>query len=131
MFKAYALDRLAKDSILSKGDTLVSEGGEFTLEMREDGNLVTYPTENPDEITWETRTTGDGDVFHFDNEGDCCITDENGDKVWELRTSLVNGNDHIGIEDDGRLAIWDSDSQFLFLVNTDNGKKRKFKITFF
>ena len=116
-------DRIFKGTQWQRSGRIVSFRERWIFEFR-NGDLVTYPVGQPNRPSWTTQqqTRGNGDRFVYTENGDLLVQDENGKIIWGLRTSQFAHN-HIGIDDNGRLALWDGQNQFVRQINIANSKK--------
>lgn len=92
-----------KGQELKKGQNLLSENGKFKLELQTNGNLVI----KYNEITiWSTDTSGRGERFVMQNDGNAVLYDINNRSLFTTQISINNDSDYIIIQNDGNLALF-------------------------
>ena len=93
----------------------MSSNGSWVFEFN--GDLVTYRANQPNRLSWTTReqTRGRGTLFVYTASGDLEVR-QNRTLILRLRTSQIPHN-HTGIDNIGRLALWNERSQFVRQIN--------------
>ncbi len=98
-----ACGELREGRSLSRGDTLTSCDGRFTLSMQGDGNLVLYQGGTP---LWATSTST-GSVASMQGDGNFVLYDPGGTPLFATDTG---GNPHawLAVQNDGNLVVYTS-----------------------
>ena len=81
----YVGDRLLVGQVLSKGQSLMSQDGRFTLDFQQDGNLVVHAwtTLRYGQAIWSSGTQGqDVDSAYLQPDGSFVIKDADGSTAW-------------------------------------------------
>ncbi|MFY0573990.1 SGNH/GDSL hydrolase family protein [Cystobacter fuscus] len=100
---------------LSRGQSLVSCDGRFSLTLQNDGNLVLYHGSTP---LFSTGTVGStaAEVL-FQQDGNLVEYDSAGQLLWQTRTA-GQGGAMFYLQNDGNLVIYDSAGSPLWASNT-------------
>ncbi|CAG9184815.1 GDSL-type esterase/lipase family protein [Cupriavidus pampae] len=89
---------------LTRGQTLVSCDGRFTLNMQMDGNLVLY--DGPSTPIWSTGTvTANAVQVLLQSDGNLVAFDPSGRTVWQSNTSGQPGS-YLYVQNDGNMVIY-------------------------
>lgn len=98
-------DTLWAGESLLPGQSLVLPGGERTLAMQGDGNLVLYGREVERQL-WQSGTGGNpGAYYTMQDDGNLVIYDAGHRGLWSSRTER-NPGAKLVLEDDGNLVIY-------------------------
>ncbi len=92
---------------LQAGQDLVSAGGQYTLVMQTDGNLVTYGNGC---VIWASNTAGTGshDYLAMQGDGNLVIYTSAGKPVWASNTAGSGGQNSLDMQVDGNLVVYTS-----------------------
>ena len=98
---------LSAGQVLQPGQDLVSPGGQYTLVMQDDGNLVTYGNGC---VIWASNTAGVGssDYLVMQDDGNLVIYTSAGKPVWASNTAGIGSSDYLAMQGDGNLVIYTS-----------------------
>jgi hypothetical protein len=85
-------DRLNAGQEIGRGEYIVSEDGQCSVDLQEDGNLVLYAVRDGEWIArWSSGTWGtDGSRCVMQGDGNLVVYDSNGNALWDSKTY---GND--------------------------------------
>jgi GH25 family lysozyme M1 (1,4-beta-N-acetylmuramidase) len=95
---------------LTKGKSITSCDGRFSLIMQSDGNLVQYSNGI---AMFATMTVNHGEVAVMQGDGNLVVYDSGGCPVWASKTDGHNGSS-FALQDDGNLVIYDTGSHALW-----------------
>jgi CHAP domain len=92
---------------LQAGEDLVSSGGQYTLIMQSDGNLVTYGNGC---VIWASNTagTGSGNYLAMQGDGNLVIYTSAGKPVWASNTAGTGNGNSLNMQVDGNLVVYTS-----------------------
>ena len=102
-------DSLYATETLRAGQRLTSGDGRFTAVMQGDGNLVGY---GPQGVTWNTGTSGAGNRFVLQEDGNAVIYGSDGAAKWATGTS--GSGVRMNLDNAGRLALHSIDDRLLW-----------------
>jgi hypothetical protein len=90
--------------LLRAGQSLVSPGGQYTLAMQTDGNLVV--SGNGCQI-WASGTAGTGSAndLAMQDDGNLVIYTSAGNVVWASGTAGTGSANHLALQGDGNLVV--------------------------
>ena len=93
---------------LKPGQAVYSASRNHQLLMQGDGNLVLYNTTNGAAL-WNTRTYGNAGAYAvFQNDGNFVVYSANGAVLWYSATYGQSGSQHLSVQDDGNMVIYQS-----------------------
>ena len=92
---------------LQAGQDLVSPGGQYTLVMQTDGNLVVYGNGC---VIWASNTAGTGsnDYLAMQGDGNLVIYKSGGTPVWASNTADSGSANYLNMQVDGNLVVYTS-----------------------
>ncbi len=92
---------------LQAGQDLVSPGGQYTLIMQTDGNLVIYGNGC---VIWasDTAGTGSSDYLVMQGDGNLVIYTSVGKPVWASNTAGTGSGNYLNMQVDGNLVVYTS-----------------------
>jgi len=92
---------------LLAGQDLVSPGGQYTLDMQTDGNLVVYGNGC---VIWASGTagTGSGDYLAMQGDGNLVVYTSAGKPVWASNTAGTGSGNYLDMQVDGNLVVYTS-----------------------
>ncbi len=92
---------------LQTGQELVSVGGQYTLDMQTDGNLVIYGNGC---VVWASGTAGTGsnNDLSMQGDGNLVIYTSAGKAVWSSGTAGTGGGNSLNMQPDGNLVVYTS-----------------------
>jgi surface antigen len=98
---------LSAGQVLQAGQDLVSPGGQYTLAMQTDGNLVTYGNGC---AIWASNTAGTGghDYLAMQGDGNLVIYTSAGKPVWASNTAGTGSQNTLDMQADGNLVVYTS-----------------------
>ena len=100
---------------LSKGSSLVSNNGCFTLRMQTDGNLVLYGKEG--KSFWSTETAGKGGKeVVMQGDSNLVMYDSNNRPIWAINPGNVGSGSKLVVQDDGNAVVYIG-SRVIWAVN--------------
>jgi surface antigen len=104
---------------LRAGQDLVSPGGQYTLVMQDDGNLVTYGNGC---VIWASNTAGVGssDYLVMQDDGNLVIYTSAGKPVWASNTAGVGSSDYLAMQGDGNLVVYTSSGKPVWASGAGN-----------
>jgi hypothetical protein len=110
---------LQAGQVLPAGDYLLSPGGQYTLDMQTDGNLVVYGNGC---VIWASGTegTGNGDYLAMQTDGNLVIYTSAGVPVWATGTEGSGSADYLAMQADGNLVVNTSAGQALWAAGRAN-----------
>jgi GH25 family lysozyme M1 (1,4-beta-N-acetylmuramidase) len=110
---------IAPDHGLTAGETYASCGGQYTLAMQTDGNLVLYHAGKG--AIWATGTNGKGGYNAImQGDGNFVLYDTKNHPLWDSHTNGHGGAD-LAVQDDGNLVVYAPGDKPVWASNT-NGK---------
>ncbi|MGX9889688.1 hypothetical protein [Streptomyces sp. NPDC002276] len=78
---------LLRGDVLAPGDYITSSGGDFTLIMQRDGNLVEYNNAGSGYACWATNTNGQpGSYATYQGDGNFVVYTGGGSALWASNT---------------------------------------------
>ncbi|EMN1928436.1 peptidase S53 [Burkholderia ambifaria] len=93
---------------LKPGQAVYSASRNHQLLMQGDGNLVLYNTTNGAAV-WNSRTYGNAGAYAvFQNDGNFVVYSANGAVLWYSATYGQSGSQHLSVQDDGNMVIYQS-----------------------
>jgi len=92
---------LYPESRLNPGDELVSDNGEYTLAMQDDGDLVEYDASGV--AVWSSHTNVPGSDLEAQDDGNFVIYGPGHIAVWATGTS--DRNSVLALNDDGNIVV--------------------------
>lgn len=102
---AWAKSTLHEWEKLSKGSSLVSNNGCFTLRMQTDGNLVLYGKEG--RSFWSTETAGKGGKeVVMQGDSNLVMYDSNNRPIWAINPGNVGSGSKLVVQDDGNAVVY-------------------------
>lgn len=111
---------LIADSVLNKGEGLVSENKRFTAVMQPDGNFVIYDL-NDDQALWATHTHENEPIDRFmkyQTDGNFVLYELNYQPLWASHTHGQTTG-YVIMQDDGNLVIYDGSSTAQWASSTN------------
>ncbi|MCJ1685541.1 hypothetical protein [Rathayibacter sp. VKM Ac-2927] len=102
-------DSLYPTETLRAGQRLTSGDGRFTAVMQGDGNFVGY---GPNGVTWSTGTSGAGNRFVLQEDGNAVIYGADGSVKWFTGTS--GSGVRMNLDNAGRLVLYSIDDDLLW-----------------
>ena len=92
---------------LQAGQDLISSGGQYTLDMQTDGNLVVYGNGC---VIWASGTAGTGsnDYLAMQGDGNLVIYQSDGHPVWASNTAGTGRQNYLAMQVDGNLVVYTS-----------------------
>ena len=95
---------------LQAGQKLISAGGQYTLVMQTDGNLVIYGNGC---VIWASNTTGTGshNYLAMQGDGNLVVYTSGGKPVWASHTAGTGGGNFLAMQVDGNLVVYTSASK--------------------
>ena len=95
---------------LQAGQDLVSPGGQYTLDMQTDGNLVVYGNGC---VIWNSNTGGSGshNFLAMQADGNLVIYTSAGKPVWNSKTAGTGSQNTLEMQVDGNLVVYASGSK--------------------
>jgi surface antigen len=91
---------------LQAGQELVSVGGQYTLVMQSDGNLVIYGNGC---ALWASGTVGTGGAYlNMQTDGNLVIYTSAAKPVWSSGTAGTGSSNTLNMQEDGNLVIYTS-----------------------
>ena len=96
---------LQAGQVLRAGQTMVSGGGQYTLAMQTDGNLVVYGN---DCVIWASNTAGTGSANYLamQTDGNLVIYTSAGKPVWASNTAGTGSANYLAMQGDGNLVVY-------------------------
>jgi hypothetical protein len=106
---------------LQAGQELVSVGGQYTLIMQDDGNLVVYGNGC---VIWASNTSnvsGEGaNDLSMQTDGNLVIYTGTGVALWSSRTAGTGSGNSLNMQVDGNLVVYNSAAQPLWASGAGN-----------
>jgi surface antigen len=104
---------------LQAGQDLVSAGGQYTLVMQDDGNLVTYGNGC---VIWASNTAGVGnsDYLAMQGDGNLVIYTSAGKPVWASNTAGTGSSNYLAMQGDGNLVVYTSSGKPVWASGAGN-----------
>jgi surface antigen len=104
---------------LQAGQELVSAGGQYTLAMQTDGNLVTYGNGC---VIWASNTAGTGshDYLAMQGDGNLVIYTSGGKPVWASNTAGTGSANYLAMQGDGNLVVYTSGGKPVWASGNSN-----------
>jgi hypothetical protein len=95
---------LQAGQVLPAGDSLVSPGGQYTLDMQNDGNLVIYGNGCVIGAS-NTAGSGSGNYLAMQADGNLVVYTSAGQAVWASGTAGSGSDNYLALQADGNLVI--------------------------
>ena len=110
---------LSAGQVLQAGQALVSPGGQYTLIMQDDGNLVTYGNGC---VIWASNTAGVGssDYLVMQGDGNLVIYTNAGKPVWASNTAGTGSGNSLNMQVDGNLVVYTSGAKPVWASGAGN-----------
>lgn len=104
---------------LQAGQELVSTGGQYTLAMQTDGNLVIYGNGC---VLWASGTAGTGtnNDLSMQGDGNLVMYTSAGKAVWSNGTPGTGNGNSVNMQDDGNLVVYTSTARAVWASGAGN-----------
>jgi hypothetical protein len=111
---------LSAGQVLHAGQDLVSAGGEYTLDVQTDGNLVVYGNNC---VLWASNTagTGSGNYLAMQGDGNLVVYTSAGKPVWASNTAGTGSRNDVVMQSDGNLVVYTSAGKAVWASKNSGG----------
>jgi hypothetical protein len=110
-------DKLEKNGVLSRGDSLESESEQYTFTLQDDGNLVLYK-DGQEQALWASGTAEiEVEKCVLQEDGNFVIYDSENQPVWATQTAGHNLG-YLIIQDDGNAVIYNDQGKAIWATQT-------------
>jgi outer membrane protein assembly factor BamB len=109
-------DRLSSGERLGVGESLASPGGQYSLVVQDDGNLVLYDQDG--QAVWAAGTDGrEVASATMQDDGNLVLYSANNEAVWASDT-YGNERAYLVVQDDRNVVIYSADGTSIWATNT-------------
>lgn len=105
---------LLMDSQLNVNESIFSPNGNYSLTLKNDGNLVLSKIDST--IVWSSKTSGNTDSYYLklQNDGSLVINNSQNQTIWSSKTTGILAPAKLLVEDTGKLTIRNSSGKIVW-----------------